>query len=300
MKTKYILIALLSTIEINIHCQGWKYESGESAYTGRYSLASVVGKGYQYPNTEPLFVISRFENGELNIYVTKVGCACCDNLYAMIKFDKNSKPHLYKVTTNERKDSWYIGWNNFGELKELLDNIKSHTVMNVRLRSDCGQNNFDFVLSGSPVPVNDVTTDYLIHLEELEKEKARLAKIAEEERQRKEQLLLSEDLKIARITGDTLKYVFYRQKSSIDTVLPVDYVLPIDSVPPFEFVLKYYIKNGDSLQLQENEKILFSDCTDSTDYCILHKASSYEFYDSDTIFYIYKKSIDINTIEEIE
>ena len=63
---------------------------------------------------------------------------------------------------------------------------------------------------------------------------------------------------------------------------------------------KYYERNSDSLQLHENEKILFSNCTDTTDYCILHKASSFKFNDGDTIFYIYKKCIDINTIEEIE
>lgn len=323
MKNIYLLVTLFTVIEFNIHCQGWKYESGESASGGKFSLASVVGKGYQFPNTEPLFAISRFENGEVNIYVTKVGCACCDNLYAIIKFDKSNKPYLYKVTTNSRKDSWYIRWNNFGELKELLNNINSHATMNVRLRSDCGQNDFDFVLSGSSAPVNDVTAEYLVYLEELEKEKARLAKLAEEERQRKERLLVSEGLKIACITGDSLKgdsltYVFYWLKSpvdsvesvnpvlTVDSVLSVDYVLPTDSVPSVKFVpppaseLKFYVINNDSLQLQENEKILFSDCSDSTDFCILHKAISYEFYDSDTIFFIYKKAIDINTIEEIE
>jgi hypothetical protein len=288
MKTKCIFIALLCAIEINIHCQTWKYESIENASGGKNILASVVGKGYEYPYTDPVFGISRFDKGEINIFVTKVACACCDNLYAIIKFDKSSTSYLYKVTTNNKKDAWYIKWNKFEELKELLNNIKSHKIMHVRLKSDCGQNDFDFLLSGSSVPVNDVTTDYVNYLEELEKEKARLAKIAEEERQRKEQLLLSAELKIACITGDTLKYVFYRQKSAIDS-LP-----PIDSVP------KYYVINGDSLQLQENEIILFSDCTDSTDYCILHKASSYEFYDRDTIFYIYKKCIDLNTIMEIE
>ena len=317
MKTLYLLIALLSAFELNIHCQTWKYESGENSSGEKYTLASVVGKGFIFPNTEPLLGISRFENGEVNIYVTKVGCACCDNLYAIIRFDKISKQHLYKVKTNARKDSWYIGWNNFGELNELLNNIKSHSRMYVRLRSDCGQNDFEFVLSGSAAPVNDVTAEYLIYLEELEKEKARLAKLAEEERQRKEQLLISEGIKIACITGDSLKgdsltYVFYWLKSPIDSALLVDYVLPIDSlpttdsVPPVKFVpppaseLKFYLINDDSLQLQENEKILFSDCTDTTDYCILHKASSFEFIDSDTTFFIYKKCIDINTIEEIE
>jgi hypothetical protein len=295
-----MFIAFLIAIEINIHCQTWKYESGENASGGKYTLASVVGTGYEFPNNEPLLGISHFEKGELNIYVTKVGCACCDNLYAIIKFDKSSKPYLYKVTTNTRKDAWYIGWAGFGDLKELLNNIKSHTKMYVRLKSDCGQNDFEFLLTGSSVPVNDVTTDYLTHLEELEKEKARLAKLAEEEKQRKEQLLLSEGLKIACIAGDTLKYVFYRQKSPIDSLLSIDSLPPIDSILPLDSVLKYYVRNGDSIQLQENEKILFSNCTDTIDYCILHKASSFEFYDSDTIFYIYKKCINITTIEEIE
>jgi len=277
-----MFIAILSAIEINIHCQTWKYDSGETAVNGKYYMASVLGTGYEYPYTKPLFGISRFEKGELNIFVTKVECACCDNLYAIIEFDKNSKPYLYKVKTNNNKDTWYIGWVEFADLKELLNNIKSRTTMHVGLKSDCGQNDFDFLLSGSSVLVNDVTTDYLNHLEELEQEKARLAKQAEEEKQKKEQLLLSEGIKIACITGDTLNYVFYRQKS------------PIDSVP------KYYERNGDSLQLRENEKILFSNCTDTTDYCILHKASSFEFNDSDTIFYIYKKCINLNTIVEIE
>lgn len=300
MKTKYMFIAFLSAIEINIYCQTWKYESVENASGGKNILASVIGKGYEYPYTDPLFGISRFEKGELNIFITKVACACCDNLYAIIKFDKSSNPYLYKVTTNKNKDTWYISWNKFEELKELLNNIKSHKIMHVRLSSDCGKNDFDFLLSGSSVPVNDVTTDYVNYLEELEKEKARLAKIAEEERQRKEQLLLSEGLKIACITDDTLNYVFYRQKSPIDSVLPIDSLQSIHTLITNEIELKFYVINGDSLQLQENEKILFSDCTDTTDYCILHKASSYEFYDNDTIFYIYKKSIDINTIEEIE
>ena len=288
MKTKCMFIAFLSAIGINIHCQTWDYVSSDTAFDRKFKLATVIGTGYEYPYTDPLFGISCFEKGELNIFITKVECACCDNLYAIIKFDKNSNPYLYKVKTNNQKDTWYIGWVGFEDLKELLNNIKSHRTMYVRLKSDCGQNDYEFLLSGSSVAVNDVSTDYLNHLEELEQEKARLAKIAEEEKQKKEQLLLSEGLKIACITGDTFKYVYYRQKS------------PIDSLPPIDSVLKYYERNGDSLQLQENEKILFSNCTDTTDYCILHKASSFEFYDSDTIFFIYKKCIDLSTIMEIE
>jgi hypothetical protein len=287
MKTKCIFIAFLIAVAINIHCQTWKYDSLETASNGKFELATVTGKGFVYPYTEPLLGISCFEKGELNIFITKVECACCDNLNAIIRFDKSGEPYVYKVKTNNNKDTWYIGWVGFGDLKELLNNIKSHKTMNVRLKSDCSQSDFEFLLSGSSLAVNNVSTDYLNHLEELEKEKARLAKLAEE-RQRKEQLLISEGLKIACISGDTINYVFYTYTSAIDSLST------IDSIP------KYYEINGDSLQLQVNETILFSDCTDTTDYCILHKASSYEFYDSDTIFYIYKKSIDINTIMEIE
>jgi hypothetical protein len=35
MKTKYIFIAFVSAIEINIYCQTWKYETVENASGGK-------------------------------------------------------------------------------------------------------------------------------------------------------------------------------------------------------------------------------------------------------------------------
>jgi hypothetical protein len=286
MKTKCIFIAILIAIEINIHCQTWRYYSDEDAFDGNYKVASIVGTGYEFPYIKPLFVINSFENKPFNIYVTDVGCACCDNLMAYIKFDKNDELYSYSVLTNSEQDTWFIQWYTSKVVLELFNNIKAHAKMYVRLTSDCSQDDFIFSLSGSTVAVNYVTADYVNSLKRIEQENEQenaIFKQLQENKKKKEQILFSGGLFKTKVVNDMYYgHIYYRVKS------------PIYDDPKF-----YYI-NDNIQKLKNGDEIIISDYIDSLDYCILHKASSFELNDTDTIFYIHKRCIDFSTIEKIE
>ena len=128
MKRIFLLLLFLLTGLI-LKSQVWTYEQGGTVFDGKYKTSSVIGKGSEFPYESPVFVINVFrgDTANPNIYLSRVPCACCDNLRALLKFD--NEDDVYNnviVTTNAEKDEWFLQFNN--SIKVQYDKVKKAYV----------------------------------------------------------------------------------------------------------------------------------------------------------------------------
>jgi hypothetical protein len=178
MKKVYLILIIIPLFSIS-YCQSWSYKAGENVFDGKYKIASVVGKGGKFPYNSPVFVINNFKNETINIYISDVGYAGCDNKVAIIKFAGDSSTYKFAIKTNSDKDTWFIDYLYYSTDEDyinwikLLDNLKKYSRMYIRLSSDCGQTDLEFPLIGSTAAINFVASDYInkIKQEELSKTK---------------------------------------------------------------------------------------------------------------------------------
>jgi len=112
-----------------IYCQSWTYKQGEDAFDGKYKTSSIIGKGYEFPYTKPLFVINvyRGETDNPNIYITEVPSATCDNNKVLIKFDNDDYIFRPRVYSSSDDRVWFLDF-------DVLDfstnsTIRKDTVM---------------------------------------------------------------------------------------------------------------------------------------------------------------------------
>ena len=149
---KVLLIAIGLLLSLNLSAQKWNISSNTSAFDGAYKAAGIKGIGYEFPYKAPSFRINYFEkDNDWNMYITNAGSAVCDNKKVKIKFNLSDKIHTFYASTNADKDVWFITPD-----FELINLMKSNSIMHVRLISDCGQNDFKFSLSGSSKAINFV------------------------------------------------------------------------------------------------------------------------------------------------
>lgn len=166
----FIFILLLSNINFG---QKWTYSSGGNVFDGQYKTSSIVGTGGEFPYNNPVFVVNLFENEQLNVYLSDAGFAGCDNKVAYIKFDNSEELLTFEITTNQNQDIWFLKANSREKeasisIIDLLEKIKGHKTMYIRLYSDCNQSDYKFSLTGSSMAINFVASDYINNLKDRE------------------------------------------------------------------------------------------------------------------------------------
>lgn len=177
----FVFILLLSNINFG---QKWTYSSGGNVFDGQYKTSSIVGTGGEFPYNNPVFVVNLFENEQLNVYLSDAGFAGCDNKVAYIKFDNSEELLTFEITTNQNQDIWFLKANSREKeasisIIDLLEKIKGHKTMYIRLYSDCNQSDYKFSLTGSSMAINFVASDYINNLKDRElKMKETLAAIS--------------------------------------------------------------------------------------------------------------------------
>lgn len=263
------LIILISTFSFG---QSWSYKSSLNQFDGKYKTASIVGIGGKFPYNQPVFVINTFEkSNRINIYVTNVGFAGCDNKVALIKFDRDSFINRYTISTNSEGDTWFINEQYIADdetyTAKLLEEIKQHSKMFIRLSSDCGQGDYEFPLKGSSTAINFIAGDFLNNVEKVKTLQIQSDEIENEER----------------------KLLFKKLSSGMYFEAKINCNAPI-------YFGKSYTLFTDSLSKSEN--IVFSNYTTNNKYCILHRSSAISL-SHDSIYYIKRFAIDLETIQEM-
>jgi len=154
----------ITLIVISCHAQSWSYNKGRDVFDGEYRTSSVTGMSDKYPWDSPRFVVNYLPNSGYNIYISRVGFFC-DNVKIKITFDNTDVVYYANVIPSNKqevvfiKGAYYLD-NELGRVDMsiflLLDLIKRHNKMYIRLSDDCSIMNMEFPLSGSSRAINFV------------------------------------------------------------------------------------------------------------------------------------------------
>lgn len=145
--------------------QKWQTNSSNTPFEGNVRYAIVVGNGGKFPYTKPKMVVNYFENlSSLNIYINDAGSTVCDNKRAYLVFDNEKEVFHFDIDTDKNNETWFFikSTLNLKTLSniELLEKLKKHSILFVRLESDCSKYDFSFSLNGSTSAINFVLGDY--------------------------------------------------------------------------------------------------------------------------------------------
>lgn len=169
---KIIIIIYLALIISSVGVsQSWKYQSGGNTFDGKYKTASIQGKGNDNPYTKPLLVINKFNESDLNFYISSSGYYNdADDVEVVFALNGDGE-NLYLATDLSLSDDGKtIFLSSFASNKEVLLNyeminlLKSSSKLEVRIRDNYGRNDLKFSLSGSQKAIN-----YVIPKKELDK-----------------------------------------------------------------------------------------------------------------------------------
>lgn len=244
--------------------QKWTYSSGGNAFDGQYKTSSITGTGGKFPYNKPVFVVNLFENNQLNVYLSQAGYAGCDNKIAYIKFDNDSKLYTFGISTNSDRDVWF--------LQKDYKNEQSSLSIPTLLEKLKIHNKFYVRLSGDcgqndyefSLLGSSVAIDYVTS-DYFDKQKKN-----DEKKQRIIEMISS---------GNSYKTIAYYNASIL-----------------YEPKSSSFYK---SITLKKGEKIIFSGYSIDKEFCILEKATTVELPE-DTIFYISKSAINLETVEKVE
>lgn len=147
----------------------------------------------------------------------------------------------FNASTNSDRDIWFIGSGDIHRTN-LLEKLKTHSSMKIRLSSDCGQSDFVFSLLGSSAAINFVRKEYLVVAEQdrlkrvSEREELKIKVEKEQaERERIKALMSSGKILKARTNKSTNIYYDHNITSMRNRIFKKE--LPADSI--------FYIRKSD-------------------------------------------------------
>jgi len=154
----FILILL---IPFNLSAQKWVYKLEKNAFDGDYKYAYITGKGGEFPYHQAKLVVNYYTKSSIaNIYIADAGYAGCDNAVIYFKFDNNENIMSCLALTNDNKDVWFFSFENNETIQAMLNILKTSKTLNVRLKSDCSQADYEFSLIGSTTAINFVCKEF--------------------------------------------------------------------------------------------------------------------------------------------
>lgn len=166
MKIKISLTFTLILFSALTYSQ-WKKSGKNDVFDGNYRSARVIGSGGNSLYTKPILVVNYFEKSDnLNIYIDNAGYSGCSNKVIYFKFDGDE--NIYRstsISTDANKEAWFIQTGNYSTLAnqkffdydlQLLEKLKKHNTLDIRMRSNCGESDYKFKLSGSTSAINYV------------------------------------------------------------------------------------------------------------------------------------------------
>ncbi|MBL7811570.1 MAG: hypothetical protein JNL57_05055 [Bacteroidetes bacterium] len=152
-----------------IQAQVWTYKQDKNPFDGKYKTCSIIGSGGSFPYTQPVLVLNHFENAlDLNLYISEVGYAGCDNKKILVQFDNEDSIYSYSSSTNNDKNVWFFDFssemNQSGQQLSMFKLLKKMQIMStiqIRLESECGQSDYSFSLAGSTTAINFVASEWM-------------------------------------------------------------------------------------------------------------------------------------------
>lgn len=166
MKIKISLTLTLLIFSALSYSQ-WKKSGNNDVFDGNYRSAMVIGSGGKFPYTKPILVVNYFEKSDnLNIYIRNAGYSGCSDKVIYFKFESDDT--IYRSTsirTDANKEAWFIKTGNLNLPSnlnfldnhiQLLEKLKTHSKLDIRMMSSCSKADYQFNLSGSTSAINYV------------------------------------------------------------------------------------------------------------------------------------------------
>ena len=198
MRHIFVLSALL-LVQFNLLSQTWSFKEQENSFDGKVKFAFVNGVGTDNIYDSPFMMVNYFEKyNKLNIYFGDAGFSGCDNRLIYLVIDgKSSDMQTYQGISNSENDTWFIGLDPkyvkaVGEeieyvlFRGLLNDLKEGSKLEVRLVSDCNQNDLTFSLKGSSNVIDLATLEWIEYKEEYFRNQKEREAEEREERQKRE------------------------------------------------------------------------------------------------------------------
>jgi len=160
-RKKCLLIPIFSFCTVfNSFSQAWDYQSARDQGGGKQRIAYIVGKGGQAPYTKPLMQVIYWEdNGNVEISFSNLGYTGCGGDVIKMKFDGKDIDYIWKgkdVTTDAIAGYRFLSRQNNEGIEVFLVKLMQHETLTVRIKDDCGQNDYTIPLTGSYSAINYV------------------------------------------------------------------------------------------------------------------------------------------------
>jgi len=166
MKRLPLLFLLLTPIVLNSQ---WKFNSVVDPFDGERLTAVATGYGGEFPYRTPVLIIRKQKN-ILDIYVSDAGYTGCDDLFVEFSFGDPNEVISFKASPSKGNDAAFISYSTYDKsvykVIELIEKLKSNSIVYVKSSSDCGQNRFKIGLRGSSNAINKTLGSYLDYLKE--------------------------------------------------------------------------------------------------------------------------------------
>jgi hypothetical protein len=163
---KKILLILLFIPLVSLG-QSWIYSEGVDVFDGKYKTSSKKGNGNNFPYNNPALVINKFENKQLNFYISDGGYFQENTNIRILWIFDNEPENIYSSydwsISGDGKTLFFKDFNNSKEndgtkLKpvEMIEKLVLANKVNVRISDRFGKNDIVFSLSGSTEAINFV------------------------------------------------------------------------------------------------------------------------------------------------
>ena len=147
----------------------WKFNSVVDPFDGERLTAVGSGYGGEFPYRTPVLIIRKQKN-ELDIYVSDAGYTGCDGLFLEFSFGDPNEVISFNALPSTDNDAAFISYSKGSKsvykVIELIEKLKSNSIVYVKSSSDCGHNIFKIGLRGSSNAINKTVGSYLDKLKE--------------------------------------------------------------------------------------------------------------------------------------
>tara|TARA_B110000438_G_C15665864_1_gene585968 strand:+ start:63 stop:956 length:894 start_codon:yes stop_codon:yes gene_type:complete len=167
------LLFLLLFIQINSFSQSWNYSSGVDSFDGKFKTSSIKGKGSDFPYSNPQLHINKFDNGNINFYVSEAGYFPKNsNLKTLWVFDSEPNTIYSCDDLSLSRDSKTLFFRDFTEsvskskvsMFEIFEKLINANKVEIRVTNSYSMNQLTFSLSGSSKAIN-----YVVGLENIKR-----------------------------------------------------------------------------------------------------------------------------------
>ena len=133
----------------------WKYYTKNDPFDGKMNFVTATGFGGDSPYSRPSLVFRQNSNNELAAYITGAGYTGCDDPRVIFSFGSSDDLLEFNLSESVNRKAGFFNLENDLELFfNLVNRLKSESIVYVRFRTRCSINQFKISLNGSSNALN--------------------------------------------------------------------------------------------------------------------------------------------------